>query len=100
MAYELVFTQTAADHLRTYRKSEQKRILDTVEKQLLHEPTKETKNRKRLGENEWSDWELRAGKFRVFDDIVTENDRQMAKIKAVGHKEHNTLFIGDKETHL
>jgi mRNA-degrading endonuclease RelE of RelBE toxin-antitoxin system len=53
-----------------------------------------------LGENELSDWELRVQTFRVFYDVVTEEERQVVKIKAVGHKEHNTLFIGGKEVQL
>ena len=68
--------------------------------QLPLEATTETRNRKRLGENELSDWELRVQKFRVFYDVIHEEDRQIVKIKAVGHKEHNTLYIGGKEVQL
>jgi mRNA-degrading endonuclease RelE of RelBE toxin-antitoxin system len=53
-----------------------------------------------LGENELSDWELRVQKFRVFYDVVIEEDRRTVKIKAVGHKEHNTLYIGGREVRL
>jgi hypothetical protein len=45
-------------------------------------------------------WELRIEKSRVFDDIVVEGSQQIVKIKAVGHKEHNRLFIGRKEVQL
>ena len=100
MLFEIEFTQTAANHVRAYRKSEQQIILDAIEKQLSQEATTETRNRKRLGENELSDWELRVQKFRVFYDIIREEDRQVVKIKAVGHKEHNTLFIGGREVQL
>jgi hypothetical protein len=37
---------------------------------------------------------------RVFYDVVAEADRQVVKIKAVGHKEHNTLYIGGAEVQL
>ena len=53
-----------------------------------------------MGENELSDWELRVQKFRVFYDVVIEEDRRAVKIKAVGHKEHNTLYIGGREVRL
>lgn len=100
MAFEIQFTQTAADHVRAYRKFDQQIILDGIELQLENEPITETRNRKRLGENELSDWELRVQDFRVFYDVVSEENRQIVKVKAVGHKQHNKLFIGGKEVWL
>ena len=98
--FEIDFTPTAARHIRTYRKFEQQIILDGIETQLLYEPTVETRNRKRLGENILSNWELRIDKYRVFYDVAIENDRNMVQIKAVGHKEHNALYIGNREFEL
>ena len=100
MTYDIQFTQLAADHVRSYRKHQQRIILDAIEEQLLHEPATETRNRKRLGQNELYDWELRVQNFRVFYDIDIEEDHQIVKIKAVGHKEHNRLFIGGNEVQL
>jgi mRNA-degrading endonuclease RelE of RelBE toxin-antitoxin system len=100
MRFFIDFTETAADHVRALRKFEQQLVLDAVERQLRHEPATETRNRKRLGPNELSDWELRVGRFRVFYDIVLEDDQNIVKIKAVGHKEHNKLYIGGRETVL
>jgi mRNA-degrading endonuclease RelE of RelBE toxin-antitoxin system len=100
MDFEIAFTRTAAEHMRSYRKYEQKIILDAIDEQLAHEPTTETRNRKRLGENDLSDWELRVQDFRVFYDVLIEDERGVVKIKAVGHKEHNVLRIGDREVQL
>ncbi len=100
MRFEIAFTRTAAEHVRSYRKYEQRIILDAIDEQLTHEPTTETRNRKRLGENELSDWELRVQDFRVFYDVLIEDERGVVKIKAVGHKEHNVLRIGDREVQL
>ena len=100
MKFEIEFTQTAANHVRAYRKREQRIILDAIEKQLSYEPTTETKNKKLLGENDISDWELRVRNFRVFYDIVLEEEVRLVKIKAVGHKVHNTLYVGGKEVEL
>jgi mRNA-degrading endonuclease RelE of RelBE toxin-antitoxin system len=100
MAFEINFTRTAADHVRGFRKFERQIILEAIEDQLRHEPITETANRKRLGENGLSDWELRVQRFRVFYDIVEVDNRQDVKIKAVGYKDHNRLFIGGKETKL
>jgi mRNA-degrading endonuclease RelE of RelBE toxin-antitoxin system len=100
MRFEIAFTRTAAEHVRSFRKYEQQIIFDAIDQQLTHEPTTETRNRKRLGENELSDWELRIQDFRVFYDVAIEDERGVVKVKAVGHKEHGVLRIGDKEVPL
>ena len=100
MAFEINFTHIAATHVRAYRKFEQQIILDAIEEQLRHEPMTETRQRKRLGANTMSDWELRVQQYRVFYDVLIEEDPQVVKIKAVGHKDHNTLYIGGKEVDL
>jgi mRNA-degrading endonuclease RelE of RelBE toxin-antitoxin system len=100
MSYEISFTQSAADHVRSYRKYDQQIILDAIEHQLRHEPIVETRNRKRLGESELADWELRIQGFRVFYDVIVEREQGHVKIKAVGHKEHNRLFIAGEEVNL
>lgn len=100
MAFEIEYTQRAANHLRRYRKFEQKIILDAADEQLQFEPMIETRNRKQLSENELASWELRIGDFRVFYDINPAKKGGVVKIKAVGHKKHNTLYIGGKEFKL
>ncbi len=97
MKFEIEFTKRASDHIRALKKFEQQVILDSVEKHLQYEPTEETKKRKHLGENEISDWELRIGNYRVFYDVIFEEDRPFVKIKAVGYKDHNILYIDGKE---
>lgn len=98
MKFEINFTSTAASHIRTYRKFEQKIILDTIDEQLSNEPTIETRNRKRLEGNDLSTWELRVDNYRVFYDVL--EDCNIVEIKAIGHKEHNILYIGGKEVEL
>jgi mRNA-degrading endonuclease RelE of RelBE toxin-antitoxin system len=99
MQFRVEFTQPAADHVRSYRKFDQKIILEGIQQHLTHQPNVETRNRKRLTSNEQFDWELRLEKFRVFYDVVLGDD-QVVKIKAVGHKEHNKLHIGGHEVQL
>jgi mRNA-degrading endonuclease RelE of RelBE toxin-antitoxin system len=100
MKFDIAFTRTASDHVRSYRKFEQRIIFEAIDEQLSHEPTTETRNRKRLSESELSDWELRVQDFRVFYDVLVEGDVRLVKIKAVGHKEHGVLRIGDREVQL
>ncbi|HHY56964.1 MAG TPA: type II toxin-antitoxin system RelE/ParE family toxin [Chloroflexi bacterium] len=105
MRYKIKYTATAIRHLQRYRKHEQKSILDNVDRQLEFEPDLPSRNRKQLNINPIGTWELRIGQFRIFYDIIMETDEDgqavgMVKVKAVGHKEHNRLFIGDKEFRL
>ena len=51
------------------RNFDQRRLLDSLQEQLQHQPEQETRNRKRLRPNELAEWELRIGTFRVFYDV-------------------------------
>ena len=101
MAFEIDFTKTAAEHIRGFRNFEQRdHSLIPSKNSCVHEPTTETRNRKRLGENELSDWELRVQQFRVFYDVDIDEQKKQVKVKAVGWKDHNILRIGGRETQL
>lgn len=93
--FEVVFTGSALDDVRSFRNAEQNVMCDAVEQQLTTTPVTPTRNRKPLRPNELSSWELRVGDFRVFYDV----DEGAAKVtvKAVGRKEHNKLFIRGEE---
>ncbi len=73
--------------------------MDRIEKQLLIEPLKETRNRKPIRPNPISPWELRIGNLRVFYDISVD-EPSIVKILAVGYKKGNTLYIAGKAVEL
>ena len=100
MQFKIELTRSAADQVRSYRKFDQQIVLAGIRQQLTHDAATESRNRKRLGENELSDWELRVERFRVFYDVLIEEHRQVVKIKAVGHKEHDTLYVSGKKVQL
>jgi len=77
---------------------QRKALLDAVDKQLTHDPTVETRNRKPLRPNPIAPWELRVGDLRVYYDIE-END-ELVIVLAVGLKKHNQLRIGGEEVEL
>ena len=88
--YEIEFAEGVANDLANLRAYERKRVLDEIEKQLAHEPTRETRNRKILEglippwEHVQPVWELRVGEYRVFYDV---NQNLMAvMIRAIRHK--------------
>ena len=64
--FRIEFTPEAIEDMRLFRKTDRKRIIDEIEKQLKHQPMEETRNRKRLRPNELAEWELRIDKFASF----------------------------------
>jgi len=91
--YEIIFAPEANDHLVQLTASQRAIIIDQIEKQLLYEPSRETKKRKKLRPNPISPWELRIGNLRVFYD-VTEKPEKGVSILAIGIKTKNKLTIG------
>ena len=93
--YQIEFTPEAIEDLRSLRKFDQRRIVAEIETQLPHEPTRETRNRKRLRPNQLAEWELRVEAFRIFYDIFAQDE--VVKVVAVGYKEGARLFLrGEK----
>jgi mRNA-degrading endonuclease RelE of RelBE toxin-antitoxin system len=90
-AYRIEFAEDARDDLTWYTAFEQKRITSEIRDQLTHQPSIPTRNRKGLRENPIASWELRADKYRVFNEVNDES--QSVTVVAVGHKDHETLRI-------
>jgi mRNA-degrading endonuclease RelE of RelBE toxin-antitoxin system len=93
--FSVGFTESAQDDLRSLAKAEQVAVLDAVQQHLSTEPLKATRNKKPLRPNALGQWELRVGVVRVFYDV--DESANEVKVKAVGRKEHNKLFIRGKE---
>ena len=93
--YEIEFTPEALEDLKSLRKFEQKEAIEGIESQLKHEPTLETRNRKKLRPNDVAEWELRIGRFRVFYNV--DYEVPIVSVEAIGFKIGNLLFIrGEK----
>ena len=69
-----------------------------MDEQLIHEPTRETRNRKEMLPNDIASWELRIGDVRVYYDVL--EDDQTVMVAAVGIKRGNRVFIGGIERQL
>ena len=91
-AYRIEYSPVAEDHLMYLTKHQQTRILNAVHRQLAHEPTLETRHRKKMRPNPVAPWELRIGDLRVYYD-VEERPRKLVKILAVGEKDRNAVRI-------
>jgi mRNA-degrading endonuclease RelE of RelBE toxin-antitoxin system len=93
--FHLEITESARDDLRFLQPFAQRRILDAIAQQLPNEPLTATRHRKPLRLNNLSAWEFRVGTYRIFYDV--EEERATVRVKAIGWKEHNRLFIRGKE---
>ena len=94
MPYEIEFADNARAHLRELTAAQRKTVLEEIETQLTHEPTVQTKNRKRMQPNPLASWELRTGELRVYYDV--QNAPPIVFILAVGMKHRNEVRIGGK----
>ena len=88
--YEIKYAGSVADDLNRLRPTQRKQILDRIDIQLSHEPSKRTRNRKILfglvppWEYDEPVWQLRVGEFRVFYDV--DEVAAVVNIRAIRHK--------------
>ncbi len=99
MPYRIEYSPDAEDHLRALTARQQSVVLDTVDKQLVHQPTVETRNRKPMRPNPVAPWELRISNLRVYYD-VEEEPEAVVYIRAVGVKQRNRVRIGKEMIEL
>jgi len=93
VTYLLEFTPEAVEHLAQLTAHLKATVLEAIEVQLKHEPTVETRNRKRMRPNPLAPWELRVGNARVYYETVDE-PRALVTIRAIGVKHRERIRIG------
>ena len=69
MAYEIILSPEALDHLAAFPARQRRILFDAIETQLAREPTRITQQRKRMRPNPLASWELRVGQFRVYYQV-------------------------------
>lgn len=99
MAYAIEIARSVVAQLEALSGAERARVLDGIEKQLAHEPQRETRNRKPLRPNPIAPWELRLGSLRVFYD-VSETRQKVVHVLAIGKRVRNVVRIGGQEIEL
>jgi mRNA-degrading endonuclease RelE of RelBE toxin-antitoxin system len=97
--YRIEYAAEAEAHLRALDAREAARILDTVPRQLSHEPNARTRNRKPMRTNPIAPWQLRIGNLRVYFDVEDEPER-VVRVRAIGVKDRNRVLIGGEEVEL
>jgi mRNA-degrading endonuclease RelE of RelBE toxin-antitoxin system len=98
--YRIEFAASVEAHLRALRARDRATAVAAINRQLPHEPLRETRNRKPLRPNPIAPWELRVGQLRVFYEVTGSAESGVVRILAVGRKLRNVLTIGDKEISL
>ncbi|MCI0421193.1 MAG: hypothetical protein L0387_07620 [Acidobacteria bacterium] len=93
MPYQIEYSPDVQDDLLILTSRQRRAVLDAVDKQLGHQPTVETRNRKPMRPNPVAPWELRVGSLRVSYD-VEESPGHRVFIRAVGIEERNLVRIG------
>jgi len=99
VGHRVEYSPECEAHLRALSARDRATVLDTVDQQLIHEPTVETRNRKPMRPNPLAPWELRIGDLRVYYE-VEDADEPVVHVRAVGIKEHDVVRIGGKEMQL
>jgi mRNA-degrading endonuclease RelE of RelBE toxin-antitoxin system len=92
-AYEIQIAPLAFEEIRAIDVYERNRIIDEIDRQLPHQPTVQTRNRKPLLGVEAAFhhatplWQLRVGDWRVFYDV--DEGKRMVSVRAVRRKDAN-----------
>jgi hypothetical protein len=70
--------------------------MDAIDRQLQHQPTVETRNRKLMRPNVFAQWELRVRDLRVYYR-VDEDPERVVCILGIGVKIRDRVWFGEKE---
>lgn len=96
--FRVEYAHEAVRHLRGFSARDRAAILDAVLRQLSHEPTTPTRNRKLLRANPTAPWELRLGAIRVYFEV--HEGLAVVTVRAIGVKVRERVLIGGVEVDL
>lgn len=97
-SYRIEYSPPSREHLAVLNAGQRSRVLDQVDVQLVHQPTRLTRNRKPLQPNPLARFDLRIGELRVYYEV--DEGRRVVEIRAVGMKNRDRVFIGGEEIDL
>ena len=98
--FTLPFAPEAIEHMDLIESKYHGLLRRTIQEQVTHTPTEETRNRKPMDQpaSFEASWELRCGpdnRFWIFYDV--DSASQAVYILAIGVKDRNRLLIGGEE---
>jgi mRNA-degrading endonuclease RelE of RelBE toxin-antitoxin system len=97
--HRIAFSPEADEHVALLNAHDRKRLLDVIARQLSHEPSRETRNRKALRPNPVAQYRLRIGELRVYYDVQASPEN-VVQVKAVGIKVRDRVYVGGREVQL
>lgn len=98
MPYAIRVSDEAGKHMGRLTARQRSTLLDSVERQLRHQPTTPSRNRKPMDPDKRSliaPWELRVGNLRVY--YAVEEESSTVVIVAVGTKVREGVRIDGKD---
>ena len=98
MPYQIRYSPDAEDHLRGLTARQRSIVLDTIDRQLAHQPTTETRNRKPMRQNPLATWEVRIGGMRVYYRV--QEAEHLVQVLAVGVKRRHHVYLGERVVQL
>ena len=99
MAYRIEFTADARSQLRSLPAHDRATVLEITREQLVHEPSRATRNRKPMRPNPLAPWVLRIGHLRVYSEVA-EKPLTYVTIRAIGVKVRERVFVAGVEIDL
>ncbi len=96
--YRIEFTPEADDHFAKLTARDRSTLADAIERQLVYQPAVTTRNRGPMEPNPIAQYRLRVGALRVYYDVVAAE--RIVKVKAIGIKDRDHVFVGGKEIKL
>jgi hypothetical protein len=99
MAHEILFADETDEHLAALTAGQRAAVFEAIARQLLHEPTLTTRNRKPMDPDKRAfiaPWELRVDNLRVYYAVEDVPSARVV-IVAVGIKVRERLRIGGKD---
>src|SRR3990172_1481104 len=97
MKYRISLTDSAQGDIAHFEAQEQRIIVAGIIAHLNADAETRTRRKKPLRPNPIAPWELKLDRFRVFYSVEAD---KTVKVVAVGHKEHNELFIRGRKVEL
>jgi mRNA-degrading endonuclease RelE of RelBE toxin-antitoxin system len=88
--FQIEYSASVSDDLADLNARDRKTVLDRIDEQLSHEPTRKTRNKKVIAglvppwDHEPPIWQLRVGEYRVFYDVDEQGERVF--VRAIRHK--------------
>ena len=96
--FNITFAEATREHIKFLSAGQRAKSLGVIERQLSHQPQRESRNQKLLRPNPLAPWELRVGNIRIFYEVI--EDQSLVRILAIGCKIRDKLWIAGEKIEI